>query len=113
MAETVFWDTSAFVALGNADDELHEAAVAVSGELACERARILTTDAVLTEVVNMFSRSAFRSMAGQIISAFQESANPALPGPFKLTSACGGVAGNCSWSGLTRTGASPTVSVSS
>jgi uncharacterized protein len=73
MGETVFWDTSAFVALGNADDELHEAAIAVSGELARDRARILTTDAVLTEVVNTFSRAALRSMARQIISAFQES----------------------------------------
>jgi hypothetical protein len=75
MAETVFWDTAAFVALGNADDKLHEAARAVSRQLAGEKARILTTDAVLTEVVNTFSRVAFRSLARQIISAFQESAD--------------------------------------
>jgi predicted nucleic acid-binding protein len=73
MAETVFWDTAAFVALGNADDNLHESAVALSRQLADEKARILTTDAVLTEVVNTFSRVAFRSMARQIISAFRES----------------------------------------
>jgi hypothetical protein len=34
MAETVLWDTSAFVALGNADDDLHEQAVQVSDALA-------------------------------------------------------------------------------
>jgi predicted nucleic acid-binding protein len=73
MAEIVFWDTAAFVALGNADDELHEAAIVVSRQLAGEKARILTTDAVLTEVVNTFSRVGFRPIARQIISAFQES----------------------------------------
>jgi uncharacterized protein len=73
MADVVFWDTAAFVALGNADDELHEAAITVSRQLAGEKARILTTDAVLTEVVNTFSRVALRPMSRQLISAFQES----------------------------------------
>lgn len=56
MPETVFWDTAAFVARGNRDDELHTAAITVSQELARANARILTTDAVLTEVANAFSR---------------------------------------------------------
>lgn len=43
MPETVFWDTSAFVALGNADDDLHEQAVQASEALARQNARILTT----------------------------------------------------------------------
>jgi len=57
MPETIFWDTAAFVALGNRDDALHEIAVAVSQELARQRALVLTTDAVLTEVVNTFSNA--------------------------------------------------------
>jgi predicted nucleic acid-binding protein len=74
MPEMVFWDTAAFVALGNRDDELHPAAVAVSQELAEANALILTTDAVLTEVANTFSRIALRPMARQVIEAFQASA---------------------------------------
>jgi len=73
MPETIFWDTSAFVALGNRDDELHEAAVLASTELVNVRAQILTTDAVLTEVANAFSKISFRPMARRIIEAFYQS----------------------------------------
>jgi len=73
MAETVFWDTSAFVALGNADDDLHERAVQVSEALAREQARIMTTSAVLTEVANTFSRSAWRPVARRLVDAVRES----------------------------------------
>ena len=68
MPETVFWDTSAFVALGNADDDLHEQAVRVSGALSLQKARILTTSAVLTEGTNTFSRSAWRPVVRQLAS---------------------------------------------
>ena len=47
MREVVFWDTSAFVALGNRDDSLHRSAVTISRDLARQQAHILTTDAVL------------------------------------------------------------------
>lgn len=63
MPEIVFWDTAAFVALGNADDNLHGQAVLVSQSLARQRARILTTSAVLVEVANAFSRPGWRSIA--------------------------------------------------
>ena len=76
MPETVFWDTAAFVALGNRDDELHAVAIAVSQELARANARILTTDAVLTEVANTFSKTALRPIAHQVIEAFQASVRP-------------------------------------
>lgn len=56
MPESIFWDTAAFVALGNARDDLHQTAVSISQELAQAKARVLTTDAVLTEVVNTFSK---------------------------------------------------------
>jgi len=74
MPEIVFWDTAAFIALGNADDELHAAAVMVSSQLAQAGARILTTDAVLTEVANTFSKAAWRSVARHLIEAVKESA---------------------------------------
>ena len=74
MPETVFWDTSAFVALGNADDDLHEQAVRVSGALAQQEARILTTSAVLTEVANTFSRSGWRPVAHQLVESLRQSA---------------------------------------
>lgn len=73
MPETVFWDTAAFVALSNQDDALHHAAIAVNQELLRERALVLTTDAVLTETVNTFSRVAWRPMAQRLIEAIQKS----------------------------------------
>ena len=73
MPEMVFWDTAAFIALGNARDDLHQIAVKVSQELAQAKAQVLTTDAVLTEVVNTFSKVAWRPIAWQMIEAIQES----------------------------------------
>ncbi len=78
MAETVFWDTAAFLALGNRDDRLHQSAVAASQKLSREQALVLTTDAVLTEIANAFSRAAWRPMAGRLISAVQQSADMGL-----------------------------------
>jgi predicted nucleic acid-binding protein len=73
MPETVFWDASAFVALGNADDDLHAQAVQVSDTLARQKACILTTSAVLTEVANTFSKSAWRPVAHQLVESVQQS----------------------------------------
>lgn len=73
MPEVIFWDTAAFVALANRDDMLHDAAILVSQRLARASARLVTTDAVLTEVANTFSRATLRSMARQVIDAYQSS----------------------------------------
>lgn len=73
MPETVFWDTAAFVALGNAQDDLHQAAINISQDLAQAQTHVLTTDAVLTEVANIFSKVALRPIAGRLIEAMQES----------------------------------------
>lgn len=73
MPETVFWDTAAFVALGNADDALHLTAITVSETLAQAQAHVLTTDAVLTEVANTFSKVPWRPIARRLIEAMQES----------------------------------------
>jgi predicted nucleic acid-binding protein len=73
MARIVFWDTVAFVALGNRDDSLHNAAIGVSLMLSREGALALTTDAVLTEVANTFSKVALRPTAQRLIQSFQQS----------------------------------------
>jgi len=73
MPEIVFWDTAAFIALGNARDDLHQAATKVSQELAQAQAHVLTTDAVLIEVANTFSKVALRPIAWQLIEAMQAS----------------------------------------
>jgi predicted nucleic acid-binding protein len=73
MPETVFWDTAAFLALGNRDDALHNTAVTASATLARQRAFVLTTDAVLTEVANAFSKAAWRPMAQRLISSVTQS----------------------------------------
>jgi predicted nucleic acid-binding protein len=73
MPDTVFWDTAALVALGNLDDALHQAAVSVSQQLSSQQSLILTTDAVLIEVANSFSKSAWRPMAQRLIGSLQQS----------------------------------------
>ena len=73
MPETIFWDATAFIALGNARDNLHQAAITVSQELAQAQAQVLTTDAILIEVANAFSKSTLRPVALQLIEAVQES----------------------------------------
>jgi predicted nucleic acid-binding protein len=71
MPEMVFWDTSAFVALGNRDDSFHQLATQVGQRLARQRAEILTTDAVLTEAINTFSKVAWREMAVCIMASLE------------------------------------------
>lgn len=73
MSETIFWDTAAFIALGNARDALHQAAVKVSEELAQAQAHVLTTDAVFIEVANTFSKVTWRPIAWQLIEAMHAS----------------------------------------
>ncbi len=63
LAEAVFWDTAAFLALGNQRDRLHETAVGISKRLEGERALVVTTDAVLIEVANTFREPRFRPTA--------------------------------------------------
>lgn len=73
MPETVFWDTAAFVALSNSSDALHQQAVRVSETLARTKALVLTTDAVLTEVANTFSKKTWRPTAWRILESVRVS----------------------------------------
>jgi predicted nucleic acid-binding protein len=71
MPEIVFGDTAAFIALGNTRDDLHQTAIKVSQQLAQAQAHVLTTDAVLIEVTNAFSKVILRPIAWQLIEAVQ------------------------------------------
>ncbi len=51
----VFADTSYWIAMLNPRDQLHEKAVAVSEEISV--ARVVTSEMVLTEILNAFSES--------------------------------------------------------
>ena len=73
MPETIFWDTSAFIALGNTRDDLHQGAIKVSQGLSQSQAHVLTTDAVLVEVANAFSSVHLRQIAKSMIEAVQAS----------------------------------------
>jgi predicted nucleic acid-binding protein len=63
----VFVDTAALVALGNKQDDWHNEAAAVSRQLTLAGCRFVTTDAVLLEVGNTFSRSQLKSVALRLI----------------------------------------------
>lgn len=78
MPEAVFWDTAAFVALGNRDDRWHAAAAQISADLEASDALLITTDAVLTETANLFSRAAWRKLARQLVDAVWQSVDVGL-----------------------------------
>jgi hypothetical protein len=65
MMRQVFWDSWAFIALGDAQYRYHAEAVQVSRELEARGSRLVTTEAVLTEVGNAFSRRERRKLALQ------------------------------------------------
>jgi uncharacterized protein len=65
MAEKVFWDTWAFIELADRRSRYHKLAKDVFGNLSQQRAELVTTDAVLTEVGNAFSKHHSRHLALQ------------------------------------------------
>jgi uncharacterized protein len=69
----IFVDTAALVALGNRQDQWHPLAVKVSRQLTLSGCRFVTTDAVLLEVGNTFSRAAYKSVALQLIESARQS----------------------------------------
>jgi uncharacterized protein len=69
----VFVDTAALVALGNRQDQWHSQAVKVSRQLTLSGCRFVTTDAVLLEVGNTFSRAAYKSVALRLIESARRS----------------------------------------
>ncbi len=69
----VFVDTAALVALGNKQDDWHDHAVTVSRQLTLAGCRFVTTDAVLLEVGNTFSRAPFKPVALRLIETARSS----------------------------------------
>jgi uncharacterized protein len=71
----VFADTAYWIALLNPRDQLHSRAVEVSAKLA--EARIVTSDWVLTELLNGFAEggTTLRSAAASAVAALQSSAS--------------------------------------
>lgn len=71
--KTVFVDTAALVALGNKDDQWHAQAVQVSRQLTLAGCRFVTTEAVLLEVGNTFSRAQYKGVALRLIETARQS----------------------------------------
>jgi predicted nucleic acid-binding protein len=69
----VLVDTSFLVALVDPRDRYHEQAVGLSSELDTASVRLLTTDAVLIELANYFSRSPLRVEAVAWVDAIRSS----------------------------------------
>ena len=75
MSKEVFLDTAGFIALGNADDEFHQQADILNRELISSRVKLITTDDILNEVANAFSKPINRHIAIDLIDSFQASAS--------------------------------------
>jgi uncharacterized protein len=68
----VFVDTAALIALGN-KDRWHDKAVAISRQLTLAGCRFVTTDAVLLETGNAFSRAIYKPVALRLIDMARHS----------------------------------------
>jgi predicted nucleic acid-binding protein len=67
----VFVDTSYFVALLNKSDSEHERAVALAAIWNRLATRLCTTDAVMVETLNWFSRSPMRAIAARALAVLR------------------------------------------
>jgi len=61
--KSVFIDTAGWLALGNKSDEWHSRAVQIYQQIALEKWRRLTTDAVIIEVCNALRKPPLRPLA--------------------------------------------------
>lgn len=68
----VFVDTAAWIALANADDELHPRADQVMNDLLTQRARLVTTEFVLLEVADALAAPNLRSTTIQFINRLRQ-----------------------------------------
>lgn len=73
MMKAVFVDTAALIALGNKQDKWHDQAVAVSRQLTLTGYRFMTTDAILLETGNAFSRACYKPLALRFIEIARHS----------------------------------------
>ncbi|MBZ0316625.1 MAG: PIN domain-containing protein [Anaerolineae bacterium] len=68
MAQPIFWDAWAFIALGDRKYRYHPDAEAIRQRLQQSSDYLITTEAVLTEVGNAFSKSPLRLLGLQQIA---------------------------------------------
>jgi predicted nucleic acid-binding protein len=71
VSAAVFVDTAYLIALLDPRDSLHARALSLAKKLAGDEAPLLTTDAVLLELANYFSRSPLRAVAIEWIAAIR------------------------------------------
>lgn len=64
----VFLDTSYAIALATPRDQHHGSARRWAGEILNQKPRLVTTDAVILEIGNFFSRASVRTKGGGIIA---------------------------------------------
>lgn len=85
----VFIDTSALLALANANDAHHAAALRVRRELSAGKVSVVTSQWVLTEFLNSLSAVNTRSQAVQMVSGLTRSARTSVveAGPQSWSSA--------------------------
>jgi predicted nucleic acid-binding protein len=74
----VFLDTSGWIAVLSADDELHGVASALLPRFSSERRILFTTDWVLAEAANGLARTAARNRFPQAVTVFRQSSNGRL-----------------------------------
>jgi uncharacterized protein len=68
----VFVDTAAWIALANADDELHSRAAQIMSGLLTQKARLVTTEFVLLEVADALAAPNLRSTTIQFINRLRQ-----------------------------------------
>ncbi len=69
----IFVDTSVLIALGNKKDLFHQQAIQIRNQLKAQNRKFITTNAVLLEFGNAFSRIAFKPVAISVIKAIKVS----------------------------------------
>ena len=68
----VFVDTAAWIALANADDELHTRADQIMSDLLTQKARLVTTEFVLLEVADALGTPSLRANTIQFINRLRQ-----------------------------------------
>jgi len=72
MKQTVFVDTSAWLALINEADTDHAAAKTIRDKLLHNKKRFLVTDYIIVEIANSLCKTRWRSHAVQLINSIRE-----------------------------------------
>ena len=72
MTSEVFLDTAYAIALSVESDEHHERALELAEQLETEKARLITTRAVLLEIGNALSKKRYRPAAVELLDALEQ-----------------------------------------